>query len=219
MDPFTESLKTQIANLLGPTFGDIIKKLQAAKYPWNLLDILEKEENPFGNERYGKVHSTSVFEGNVHIAPGAVIEAFTVIKGPAFIGPRAEVGPHVFIRPTTIIGANCHIATSTIKNSIILNESKIPHYTYCGDSIVSKGCNFGAGSQTANLRLDKRTVRVLYKDTLMDSGRRKLGCILEPGVQLACATVLNPGTMVREGALVEGSQAYKGVVEKLSKNK
>ena len=214
MDPFTESLKTQIANLLGPRFGELIKKLQTAEYPWHLLDILEKVENPFGNERMGKVHPLAVIEGNVHVASGAVIEPFTVIKGPAFIGPNATIGPDAFIRPTTIIGANCIVRTSHVKNSIVLNESKIAHYSYCGESIVSKGCNFGAGSQTADLRLDERKVRVMYNGILMDTGRRKFGCIFEPGVRTALATMLNPGTVVKEGALLLGSRDYKGVVEK-----
>lgn len=212
MHPLTEEIKSKLAELIGDDHQALIAKFQQAGLPWHLLDILEKEPSPFKNQNHGSVHPSAVIEGDVFISKGAIIHPFTFIQGPAFIGPDAVIGPHAYIRPATIIGAGCHISTSTVKNSIILSRSNVPHYSYVGDSIVGEDCNFGAGSQTANLRLDWKPIRVKIGDDLFDSGRVKLGCILEPNVKLACAAVLNPGTYVKEGVLLLGSQAYKGYV-------
>lgn len=213
MNPFTEELRSKLASLLGENH-QLIASFSKAQLPWHFLDILEKDPDPFNNENHGTVHPSVVIEGKVFISKGAIIHPFTFIQGPAFIGPNAIIGPHAYIRPATIIGAGCHISTSTVKNSIILSRSNVPHYSYVGDSIVSEDCNFGACSQTANLRLDNKPIKVKLGDQLHDSGRRKLGCILEPGVKLACATILNPGTYVKKGLLLLGSRGYKGHIER-----
>jgi len=212
MHPLTEDIKSKLAILLGPKHQELIAKLQEATLPWHFLDILEKEQYPFNNENHGTVHPSVVIEGDVFISKGVIVHPFTFIQGPAFIGPGSIIGPHAYIRPATIIGSDCHISTSTVKNSIILSRSNVPHYSYVGDSVISEDCNFGAGCQTANLRLDWKPVKVKIEDQLHDSGRSKLGCILEPGVKLACATILNPGTYVKKGTMLLGSTAYKGYV-------
>lgn len=215
MDPLTEEIKAKLNELLGQACQPLLLKFKAAQYPWHLLDILEKEQAPFLKGNHGKIHEFAVIEGEVFISDGAVIRPFTYIRGPAFIGPNADIGPHTFIRPSTIIGADCHVRTSHVKNSIVLSRSKVPHYSYVGESIISEDCNFGAGSHTADLRLDEKTVKVKIGNEFYDTHRRKFGCILEPGVKLACATILNPGAYVRKGARLLGSRDYKGYVEGL----
>ncbi|MEK6960123.1 MAG: hypothetical protein AABX47_03050 [Nanoarchaeota archaeon] len=212
MNPLTEELRSKLASLLGEDH-QLVTQFSKASLPWRLLDILEKAQDPFNSQNHGKVHHSAVIEGKVFISKGAIIQPFTFIQGPAFIGPNSIIGPHAYIRPATIIGADCHVSTSTVKNSIILSRSNVPHYSYVGDSIISEDCNFGAGSQTANLRLDNKPIKVKIGDAVHDSGRVKLGCILESGIKLACATILNPGTYVKKGTMLLGSTSYKGYVE------
>jgi len=53
----------------------------------------------------------------------------TYIEGPCIIGKNCRIGPHAYIRGATIIGDDCHIGhCSELKNSIIMNGTKIPHY-------------------------------------------------------------------------------------------
>jgi len=42
-----------------------------------------------------------------------------------------------------------------IKASIIMEDSRVGHLSYLGDSIIGSGSNIGAGTITANLRFDE----------------------------------------------------------------
>ena len=94
--------------------------------------------------------------GEVVIGEGTTIRSHSYIVGPVVIGRNCDIGPNCYIRPGTAIGDNCHLGSAVeVKNSIIMHDSKIPHHNYVGDSIIGEGCNLGAGTKIANLRLDK----------------------------------------------------------------
>jgi len=77
-----------------------------------------------------------------------------------------------------------------VKNSIIMRGSKLPHHNYVGDSVIGEGCNFGAGTKVANLRLDGKDIRVANIAT----GRRKLGAIIGDGVEIGINASINVGS-------------------------
>ena len=88
----------------------------------------------------------------------------------------------------------------------------------------------GAGTITANLRFDDGTVKMLIKDKVVDTGRRKLGAILGdnvktgigvllmPGVKVGNDSWVGPGFMV-ERDLPEKSRAFVKNGEKKEKKK
>jgi len=65
-----------------------------------------------------------------------------------------------------------------------------------GDSIIGEGGNLGAGTITANYRLDASTIKMLVKDELIDTGRRKLGAVLGDNVKTGINALLMPGVKV-----------------------
>ena len=44
---------------------------------------------------------------------------------------------------------------SEVKNSILLPNSKAPHFNYVGDSILGLDVNLGAGTKLSNVRNDR----------------------------------------------------------------
>jgi len=67
------------------------------------------------------------------------------------IGKGTNVGPFAYVRPNTQIGENVKVGDFVeVKNSVIGNNTKIPHLTYVGDSDVGERVNFGCGSVTVN---------------------------------------------------------------------
>ena len=46
-----------------------------------------------------------------------------------------------------------------MKNSIIMDNSNVPHHNYVGDSVIGQNCNLGSGTKIANLRFDKKNMR------------------------------------------------------------
>lgn len=178
-------------------------------------DILELNKIMLGKIRESKIEG--VVEGNVNIkgkviiGKNTIIRSGTCIEGPVFIGENCSIGPNSYIRPYTVLGNHVKIGASCeIKASTIMNHTHIPHLSYVGDSVIGEHVNFGAGTITANLRLDDKTVKVTLKGRRIDSGRRKLGAFvgdyvktginvsLMPGVKIGPYTWIAPGLVIYE---------------------
>lgn len=143
-------------------------------------------------------------KGKVHIGKGTEVGEFVVIHGPAYIGENCDIRPGAFIRGNVIVGDGCVVGHSTeLKNSILLDGAKAPHFNYVGDSILGNGVNLGAGVKLANVRNDKGEIR---------DGMAKLGAIIGDGSQIGCNTVTNPGTMIGKKVMVYPNATLKGFV-------
>jgi bifunctional UDP-N-acetylglucosamine pyrophosphorylase/glucosamine-1-phosphate N-acetyltransferase len=162
--------------------------------PWNILEANKRALEFMRASVCGEVEDGAFIHGHVTIAKGARIRSGAYIEGPVSIGPNSDVGPNCFIRPATSIGANVRIGNACeIKNSVVMNNTHIAHLSYVGDSIIGEECNFGAGTITANIRFDKKDIRMSVKDIRIDSGRRKLGAVIGDRVQTGINVNVLPG--------------------------
>ena len=200
----TDSLKiligegTQVhAQSLGP------RKWLGISYPWDMLEanqwILESEKSA----------SEGIVEKDVHVSGPVVLEAGSVVKsgsyleGPVHIGKNCRVGPNSYLRPFSSLGDDVKVgAGCEVKNSIVMRNTKIPHLSYVGDSIIGEGCSFGAGTITANLRFDEGEVEMKVRGTLVNSKRKKLGAIIGDRVKTGINVSIFPGVRIGLGAWV-----------------
>jgi bifunctional UDP-N-acetylglucosamine pyrophosphorylase/glucosamine-1-phosphate N-acetyltransferase len=83
-----------------------------------------------------------------------------------------------------------------------MDGTHIGHLSYVGDSIIGANCNFGAGTITANLRFDDNSVKVMIKDKLVDSGKRKLGAIIGDYVKTGINVNFMPGVKIEPNAWI-----------------
>ena len=178
-------------------------------HPWDMLDanarLLESDEAR--NE--GTIEEGVSLNGLVIIGEGSVIKSGTYIEGPCIIGRNCRIGPHAYIRGATSIGDDCHIGhCSEIKNSVIMNGTKIPHFNYVGDSVIGSGCNFGAGTKIANLRHDHAKVKVCGRDT----GRKKFGAVVGDGVQFGINCSINVGSLIGSNAMFGPNSSIEGCI-------
>ncbi len=157
-----------------------LKDWQPVGYPWHLLDLNKKI-----------LEKTGSLIGKAEIKPGACIEE------PVAIGDGSIIGPNCYIRKHSSIGKNCKVGNSCeIKNSIIMDNSHVPHLNYVGDSIIGRNCNLAAGTIFANLRLDEKNVKMKIKAEKIDSGRRKLGCVVGDNVKFGINVSVMPGKKI-----------------------
>lgn len=124
-------------------------------------------------------------------------------KNQVYVGKNCEISQSCYLRGFVSIGDNCRIGNGVeIKNSIIGDNSKIPHLSYVGDSIVGDNCNLGAGTITANLRFDKKTIKTKVKENLLDTAREKFGCVLGNNTQTGINVSLMPGVLIGSDCIV-----------------
>ncbi|MCR4336133.1 MAG: hypothetical protein NUV57_06405 [archaeon] len=169
---------------------------------WKLIELAEKEMQKLQPKTEGYVENGVVVDGNLSLGKGSVVKAGSRIEGNVFVGNNCVIGPNAYLRQGTIIADNCFVGTSEIKNSIILNNSKIPHFSYVGDSVIGKNCNLGAGTKIANLRHDNKSVKVNLNGSKIDSGRRKLGALLFDNVKTGVNSTINCGAIISKDSKV-----------------
>ncbi len=140
---------------------------------------------------------------DVELREGAVIEPCAFIKGPAIIGSNAQIRHCAYIRGDVFVDKDCVVGhTTEVKHSIFLNGAKAGHFAYIGDSILGIDVNLGAGTKLANLRLDRRSVRLKANRGIIDTNIRKFGAIIGDKTQIGCNTVTNPGALIYPRSLI-----------------
>ncbi|MEM3703824.1 MAG: sugar phosphate nucleotidyltransferase [Candidatus Bathyarchaeia archaeon] len=165
--------------------------------PWDLLEANRWVLTKMKHNVFGHVEAGAHIIGPVTVAETARIRSGAYIEGPAYIGENSDVGPNCYIRPCTSMGRKVRIGNACeIKNSILMDGVHIGHLSYVGDSIIGENCNLGAGTITANYRLDAGTIKMMIKDKLVDSGRTKFGAVLGDNVKTGINALLMPGVKV-----------------------
>ncbi len=168
-------------------------------YPWDLLGSAERLLDSTKFEQNGTVEENIMIKGKVSIGSGTLVRSGSYIVGPVVIGENCDIGPGCYLRPYSSIGDGCHIGASVeIKNSIIMKNTKVPHLTYIGDSVIGENCNFGAGTQVGNLRFDHKNILV----GKIDTARRKLGAIIGDNVATGINSSINPGTVIGADSVI-----------------
>jgi bifunctional UDP-N-acetylglucosamine pyrophosphorylase/glucosamine-1-phosphate N-acetyltransferase len=171
--------------------------------PWDVLAANARLLARSKRRIAGRIEEGAKVTGQVTIEKGALIRTGTVIEGPARIGEGAVIGPLAHIRAGTCVGKRSAIgAFCEVKNSIIMDHTKIPHLSYIGDSIIGEHCNLAAGTMVANLKLSDNTVRMRIKDSLVDTGLRKLGIVTGDNVRTGINVSFMPGIRIASGAVI-----------------
>jgi len=182
-------------------------------YPWDLLRVNAHLMEGLEGAVEGKVEDGAHLEGPVVVREGAHVRAGSYIIGPAIIDEGARVGPNCFVRPSTYIGKGCHVGASVeLKNTILMDGSDVPHLNYVGDSVIMEGCNLGAGTKCANLRLDEGPVVSTSRGRRVSTGLRKLGAIIGPGVKTGINATIDAGAVISEDAFIGPGARVSGFV-------
>lgn len=172
--------------------------------PWDMLTANEHVLTTARGEIQceGEVEEGAVLKGDVAVGKGTIIRSGAYIVGPVIIGNDCDIGPNCFIRPSTTLGNHVRIGNGVeVKNSIVMDNTNIGHLSYVGDSVIGTGCNFGAGTKVANLRHDGKTIRMMIKGNLVDTGRRKLGVVMADDVHTAINTSINTGVVLERDTI------------------
>ena len=172
-------------------------------YPWDLLEAnrsaLDSDEEVRDGEAEVGVH----LKGSVSMAEGSLVKSGSYIEGPVYVGEDTVVGPNAYLRPGTSLGKGVKVgAGCEVKNSIVMDDTKVPHLSYVGDSVLGNGVSLGAGTITANLKFNDSYVESRVKGRMIDSGQRKLGAIFGDGVKTGINVSIFPGVKIGADAWI-----------------
>jgi len=206
----TDSLQMLIDEGKDIVFLELRDKWMDIGKPWDLLEANDYFLSNLQPLIKGEVEPFATLKGSISVGEGTIIRNGAYIVGPVIIGNDCDIGPNCYIRPGTSICDNVRIGNAVeIKNSIIMKGTHIGHLSYVGDSIIGERCNFGAGTKVANLRHDGRTIQVMLKGKLMDSGRRKLGTIMGDDVHTGINSMINVGAVIESKAMIAPGELVK----------
>lgn len=175
------------------------------KYPWHLFLMEQYLIDKFLKSKIAKsakISKNVVIEGKVQIEENVKIFENAVIKGPCYIGENAIIGNNSIVREyvnlenNVLIGALAEIARS------IFEENSHTHSGFFGDSIFGKDCKIGAGTITANLRLDRGEIKSVVKGEKISTGLKRLGVIAGQNTHFGINVSLMPGILIGQNSSI-----------------
>jgi bifunctional UDP-N-acetylglucosamine pyrophosphorylase/glucosamine-1-phosphate N-acetyltransferase len=179
------------------------RKWLGISYPWDMLEANEWILQSLKPVTYGTIEKGVHISGSVVLEGGSVVKAGSYLEGPVHVGKRCQVGPNAYLRPYSSLGDDVKVgAGCEIKNSIVMKNTRIPHLSYVGDSILGESCSLGAGTITANLRFDEAEIKSKLRGSWVDSGRKKLGAVLGDGAKTGINVSTFPGVKIGRGAWI-----------------
>ena len=185
--------------------------LRQYTYGWEALSELSDFIRTCGEELPAEQYDSP--RAGVWIAKSAKVAPSAVIEPPAIIGENTEIRPGAYIRGGVLVGEGAVVGNSSeVKNSILFDGVQIPHFNYCGDSILGYKSHLGAGAITSNVKSDKTLVCVKNGDEIIETGLKKFAAIVGDNVEVGCQSVLNPGTVIGRGCRVYPLSRVRGVI-------
>lgn len=187
----------------------MVGELLAGEYPWEILgdlsDLIRAIGRQLSRDDYTELSPDLWVAKNVRVSPGASLTA------PLIVCAGTEIRHGAYLRGSALIGEGCVIGNSTeIKNAILFDGVKVPHFNYIGDSILGYRVHLGAGAVLSNVRCDGAKV-IVRSDPPITTARRKLGAVLGDGCEVGCHAVINPGTVLGRGSTVYPLTSVSGV--------
>jgi bifunctional UDP-N-acetylglucosamine pyrophosphorylase/glucosamine-1-phosphate N-acetyltransferase len=154
------------------------------------------------------IHPDVLFEGDVRLGDGVVVEAFNRIRNARIgagtvihthcvieageIGANCEIGPYARMRPGVELKGDVKLGNFVeVKKSVIGLHSKVNHLTYIGDTTIGEKVNVGAGTITCNYDGANK-----HRTVIGD------GAFIGSGVELVAPVEVGAGATIGAGSTI-----------------
>jgi UDP-N-acetylglucosamine diphosphorylase/glucosamine-1-phosphate N-acetyltransferase len=143
-------------------------------------------------------------EGRISISDRVKVEAFSYIKGPAFVGEGTTVRSGANLYGPVYVGAGSKVS-GEISNSILHPHVNKQHLGFVGHSYLCEWVNLGAGTTTSNLKNNYSPIYVRFGEETLDTGSTFLGSIVGDHTKTGINSMLNTGSIVGVSCNLFGS--------------
>jgi glucose-1-phosphate thymidylyltransferase len=165
----------------------------------------EISDGVFGAEgaSLGQYCVTDTTKGPVLLDEGAVVGAYSLLRGPAYLGPKARVIEHSAIKDAVAVGHTTKIG-GEIEASIVEPYTNKQHHGFLGHSYLGSWINLGAGTSNSDLKNTYGTVKMEYRGEQVATGMQFVGCIMGDYAKTAINTGIFTGKTVGCCSMVYG---------------
>ena len=151
--------------------------------------ILNAEHGPIYLGKNSEVQEGAMIRGAFALCESSVVNMGGKMRGDNTIGPFCKVGGEV-------------------SNSVMFAYSNKAHDGFMGNSVIGEWCNFGADSNTSNLKNNYTNIKIYsYKEKgFIDSGRQFCGLIMGDHSKSGINIMFDSGSVVGVNSSVYGSK-------------
>jgi UDP-N-acetylglucosamine diphosphorylase/glucosamine-1-phosphate N-acetyltransferase len=181
-----------------------------AIFAWDLLNANSLALGMKDTIISGEVEEGAWIKGPVEVGEGSIIRSGSYLVGPVCIGEDCDIGPGATILPSTSIGNSARIGShSEIRNSIIMNDTRIGSGTIISDSVIGASCTLGD-----QLVIEAGPCVVEVEEAFL---RAEFGAIFADDVTAGSRVLVSPGTVVGTGARIASGASIRGWIERESR--
>ncbi len=230
----TESVMATIAREVRVERVDV----QLAAYPWDLIhqngqeivadfsmsrkvargDAIHEGASLYNQEDIYVAPTAEVMAGAVldarggpiFVDDGALVQPFSFVEGPCYIGRHARVVGGK-IRESTSLGPYCRVG-GEVESSIFHGYTNKYHDGFIGHSYLGEWVNVGAMTTTSDLKNTYGSIRIEVDGQQLDTNLTKLGSIVGDHVKLGIGVLLNSGSTIGTGCNLFGGGMLPKVV-------
>lgn len=149
--------------------------------------VLNAENGPIYLGKGSQLHEGSLVRGAFSLGEGSQLNMGAKIRGDVTIGPHSKVGGEV-------------------SNSILFAYSNKAHDGFLGNSVIGEWCNFGADSNTSNMKNNYDVVKIWRhrEQSFIPTELRFCGLMMGDHSKCSINTMFNTGTVVDVSASIFG---------------
>ena len=229
------AIRTEATNIPLSGFNSIhCENVVVVDKPWKIFqfngsqikhdyEILTKDRKSHGvNDVHTKVYNIE----NIFIEEGVTIRAaiLNAENGPIYLGKNSHVHEGAIIRGSFSLGEQSHVNMGAkvrgdttvgpfskiggeVSNTVIFGYSNKAHDGFLGNSVIGEWCNFGADSNTSNLKNNFENIKLwnYTKNSFVDSGLLFCGLMMGDHSKCGINTMFNTGTVVGISANIFGA--------------
>ena len=195
------------------------KEVPSLKFSWELFEVTKRLMDKFLKakiEKSAKTYKNIIIQGKVYIGKNTKIFENAIIKGPCYIGDNCVIGNNTLIREYSNLENGVLIGAFAEITRTVFQEDVHTHAGYFGDSILGKGCRIGAGTVTANVRIDRGEVRSVVKGEKIGTGTDSLGVVIGENTKVGINCSFMPGKLVGSNCQIgPGSVIFENIEDNI----
>lgn len=155
--------------------------------------------------------------GKIYIGKNAEIMEGCHLRGPIALCEESKFNMGAKIYGATTVGPHCKVG-GEVNNIVMFGYSNKGHDGFVGNSVIGEWCNFGADTNSSNLKNNYASVKLwnYHKKRFLDTGLQFAGVIMGDHAKTAINTQLNTGTVVGVAANIFKSGFPPNLVENFS---